>query len=673
MVERRADSKIVLRVTDFGIGGLAAQPVLERSRSASLQENMASVLTGSYSPLYASPQQVRGDQPDPRDDVYALGVIWYQLLTGDLTSPAPTGRRWVDGLRRQGMSDAAIDLLSSCFESDPAHRPDDAGILADLLQKLPRSTSAKPADAAAELLLAEAASSPTLKPSRALREGEAPSEPTARSGEANREGKPPGKPTPEPARTEPRHAGTPRSEFALYEVRVEPEARAAVSARPNPFVGWFSGARHWVAAGLLGLAGLLGVILYITTDNGTVKITGSDPRMTVLIDGQEVRIENLGQPITFRTGPHKLQVKRDGLEFKTDSFQIRRGAETVLDVTYTPKLAAADRGPAATPKPAESRRAETNPSTPVPSMPESRRETTKPAANSPAPAPSEPEYVTTRVGQIKLKRIPAGKFLMGSRDGEGGTDEHPQHGVRITRPFYLGVTEVTRGQFRLFVDDTNYKTEAENDGKGGYGWNEQTKEFEQNPKFTWQNAGFEQTDEHPVVNVSWNDATEFAKWLSQKEGKTYRLPTEAEWEYACRAGTKTAYLCGDDPEGLAAVANIADGTAKEKYPDWTSSIKARDGYVYTAPVGRFRTNAFGLYDMHGNVWEWCLDGYDGEYYKQSPADDPPGPSGSSPRVFRGGSWCCQPVDCRSANRSGRAPGGRGISLGFRLAVSQSGG
>ena len=111
----------MLRVTDFGIGGLAAQPVLERVALVVVAEgNMSSVLTGSYSPLYASPQQMRGDKPDPRDDVYALGVIWYQLLNGDLASPAPTGRRWVDELRKRGMSDAAVDLLSSCFESDPA-------------------------------------------------------------------------------------------------------------------------------------------------------------------------------------------------------------------------------------------------------------------------------------------------------------------------------------------------------------------------------------------------------------------------------------------------------------------------------------------------------------------------------------------------------------------------
>ena len=114
--------------------------------------NMASVLTGSYSPLYASPQQMRGDKPDPRDDVYALGVIWYQLLTGDLSSPAPTGRRWVDELRKRGMSDAGVDLLASCFESSPGHRPDDAGVLFELLQSLPTSgSSAKPAGSKGKL------------------------------------------------------------------------------------------------------------------------------------------------------------------------------------------------------------------------------------------------------------------------------------------------------------------------------------------------------------------------------------------------------------------------------------------------------------------------------------------------------------------------------------------
>ena len=128
-----------------------------------------------------------------------------------------------------------------------------------------------------------------------------------------------------------------------------------------------------------------------------------------------------------------------------------------------------------------------------------------------------------------------------------------------------------------------------------------------------------------MVNVSWNDAVAFCKWLSRKEGKTYRLPTEAEWEYACRAGTTTRYYSGDDPETLAKVANVADATAKAKFPDWKWTIKASDGYVFTAPVGQFKPNAFGLYDMHGNAWQWCADWYGKDYYGKSPVDDPKGP------------------------------------------------
>jgi formylglycine-generating enzyme required for sulfatase activity len=288
--------------------------------------------------------------------------------------------------------------------------------------------------------------------------------------------------------------------------------------------------------------------------------------------------------------------------------------------------------------------------------------------------------ITNSIG-MRLTLIPAGEFLMGSPDDEkeARDREKPQHRVRITQPFYLGVTEVTRGQFRRFVDETDYQTEAEKDGKGGWGWSEEAKKragprqprFEQNPRYTWQNPGFEQTDEHPVVNVSWNDAVAFAAWLSRKEGKTYRLPTEAEWEYACRAGTTTRYSCGDDPEGLAAVGNIADGTVKAKYPDWPGTIAARDGYIYTAPAGKFQPNRFGLYDMHGNVFEWCSDGFADEYYKQSPVDDPPGAAGAALRVLRGGGWALEPPGCRSAWRSRHEPEFRSSTVGFRLARVQS--
>jgi formylglycine-generating enzyme required for sulfatase activity len=295
------------------------------------------------------------------------------------------------------------------------------------------------------------------------------------------------------------------------------------------------------------------------------------------------------------------------------------------------------------------------------------------AASRPVPdVGGSPKEMTNSIG-MKFALIKAGEFLMGSpdTDKDAADVEKPQHRVRITRPFYLGVHEVTRGQFRRFVDEAGYQTEAEKDGKGGYGWNEDTKKFEQNPRFTWREAGFEQTDEHPVVNVIWNDAVAFAEWLSRKEGKSYRLPTEAEWEYACRAGTTTRFVCGDDPEGLAEVGNVADGTAKAKYPNWKETIAAQDGFVYTAPVGRYRPNAWGLYDMHGNVWEWCWDWYGKDFYKSARVVDPAGPLRASARVIRGGGWGEYPRRCRSADRGRSVPGFRSFNLGFRLAAFQS--
>jgi formylglycine-generating enzyme required for sulfatase activity len=240
---------------------------------------------------------------------------------------------------------------------------------------------------------------------------------------------------------------------------------------------------------------------------------------------------------------------------------------------------------------------------------------------------------------------------------------------------------VTVGQFRRFVEQTGYRTEAERDGTGGNGWNEAIKKWERDPKYTWRNPGFTQADDHPVVDVSWNDAVAFGDWLSGQDGLKpfdhvhargpwdgdgYRLPTEAEWEYACRAGTTTRYQGGDDPETLAQVGNIADGTFKAKLSGWTSAVTAQDGYVYTAPVGRFRANAFGLYDMHGNVWEWCLDGYEADYYKKAPGADPLSSSQAASRVSRGGSWDYLSRDVRSAYRARDAPVHRYSNVGFRV-------
>ncbi len=283
---------------------------------------------------------------------------------------------------------------------------------------------------------------------------------------------------------------------------------------------------------------------------------------------------------------------------------------------------------------------------------------------------------------IEFALIPAGEFEMGSRMTPKELaakfsqwnaveayfeDECPPNRVKIPQ-FYLGQHEVTVGQFRQFVTADSYQTEAEADGKGGYGFDEAKATFVKDPKYTWRNPGFTQADDHPVVNVSWNDAQRFCVWLRDKEGTKYRLPTEAEWEYACKAGTNTLWWNGDDPEATAKIGNVADGTAKAKF-DSFNAISARDGYVFTAPVGKFPANPFGLFDMHGNVFEWCEDVYDAKLCagRSGTTENPRSSSGSEYRVLRGGSWFFEPLISRSAYRTGDTPDNRIITVGFRLA------
>jgi formylglycine-generating enzyme required for sulfatase activity len=293
---------------------------------------------------------------------------------------------------------------------------------------------------------------------------------------------------------------------------------------------------------------------------------------------------------------------------------------------------------------------------------------------------SQPSAEIRNSLEMRLVLIPPGKFMMGSPDGTSGgkaedgrkQDEY-LHPVEITRPLYLGAHEVTRGQFSRFVDEDHYQTDAEKPGSaGGGGYDAKRKylvPFER--QYTWRYPGFEQSDEHPVVNVSWNDAQAFCRWLSQKEKKKYRLPSEAEWEYACRAQTQTRFYNGDGDQDLLHVGNVADLSFKQVFgdPEWTT-LPGNDGYSFTAPVGKFQANRLGLFDMHGNVGEWCEDRYEADYYKSAPLHDPPGPTGDGKfRVYRGGSFLNAPKDCRCARRYGiLEPDCPQCYVGFRVVL-----
>ncbi len=258
-----------------------------------------------------------------------------------------------------------------------------------------------------------------------------------------------------------------------------------------------------------------------------------------------------------------------------------------------------------------------------------------PLSSEPAPGST----ITNSLG-AKLAYIPAAEFLMGSPASEKGRDDYEtQHRVKLTKPFYLGVHEVTQGEWKAVMGDEPWKNK------------------------TYAKAG----SSYPATYVSWDDAVKFCAALTKREraagritaAQSYRLPTEAEWEYACRAGTTTRFSFGDD----------ASYSQLKNYA-WFGENAYDIGEKYAHSVGLKKPNAWGLYDMHGNVYEWCSD-WSGDY-PQGAVTDPQGPNAGSYRVYRGGSWFSFPQGARSANRNRLTPGYRRFSMGFRVALSPAG-
>ena len=280
--------------------------------------------------------------------------------------------------------------------------------------------------------------------------------------------------------------------------------------------------------------------------------------------------------------------------------------------------------------------------------------------------------------------------------------EKDQFIAKISKAFLIGKNEVTVGQFKEFVKSTGYKTDAEKSSTGMIvfkpekhkkNWNKNTWAhfFQPDKSKSWKSPGFEQSDHHPVVGVSWNDAKAFCKWLSKKEGKTYRLPTEAEWEYVCKAGTSTHFSFGNKIRNVIHTkANIGNVELEKLYPDmvqrqWLLDIKIdkADKFPHTAPVGSFPANPWGVNDMHGNVWEWCEDYYNQFTYKKNstvkgkkksktkntvvdPLNTEKENEFADHRVTRGGSWYSGPMTVRSTSRGFYDAPESASYLGFRV-------
>ena len=229
---------------------------------------------------------------------------------------------------------------------------------------------------------------------------------------------------------------------------------------------------------------------------------------------------------------------------------------------------------------------------------------------------------------MKFRLIPAGSFMMGSSaDEPDREDNETQHRVEISRDFYLGKFEVTQGQWKSVMG-----TEP------------------------WKGKSFvEEGDDYAATCVSWHDALAFCQKLSSRDGVEYRLPSEVEWEYACRGGTESAYSFGADASDLG------------KYA-WYDENANDIGEKYAHEVGEKLSNHFGMHDMQGNAYEWCGDWYGEDYYSNSPKRDPCGPNSGSSRVLRGGSWFNGAIYCRSARRNSNDPAFRDSGIGFRVVL-----
>ncbi len=267
--------------------------------------------------------------------------------------------------------------------------------------------------------------------------------------------------------------------------------------------------------------------------------------------------------------------------------------------------------------------------------------------------------------------VPAGSYRMGSPSWEQGRDDNegPVHAVTFRAPFALGVYEVTVAEFGRFADETGYRTAAERDPEKGCLTleNPTRSKWEYTAGRSWRDLEYEIKGGQPVVCVSWNDAKKYAAWLSEIAGVPYRLPSESEWEYAARAGSETKYHFGNDETQLCAYGNVADETPLPNGNAWTNKAGCSDGAAYPTRVGTYRPNAFGLHDMHGNVWEWTEDCWNGSY-RGAPSDGSAWLSGDcAKRVLRGGSWNDEPALLRAANRFWDPTDERNGSIGFRVA------
>jgi formylglycine-generating enzyme required for sulfatase activity len=617
-----------LKITDFGLARTADDASISQS----------GIIAGT--PMYMAPEQALGQTLDQRADLFSLGSVLYQMVAG----------------RPPFRANTAVAVLKRVAEDTPRDIreiiPETPQWLCDIIAKLHAKNPVDRYQSAREVADVLADCEAQLKANARLKD----------------------------------YSRIPRSKPRRSRRRDRVDDAAFI---PIPIIGLVdaisrSGRRTWVVVAaavlLLALAGASwfgGAATLYFSDRGELELLPEAGLVSVIvlqnnegvIDGDKLHAPvtdwldmKASHTLNLPPGRYQLNVGTWPAGTHISQWEVTTSgllgsAEVMVPVINGSAIVTVERGRRVTIR----ARMRTNRPRPAPLADTSLD--AKQAQEASAKQLGVPVEAVNSIG-MKLRLIPPGKFVMGSSNEEIDfwfkqnvadwvkeplPSEGPQHEVEITQPFYIGQTEVTVGQFRQFVKATGYQTQAEREG-GAYR-HFPIGDWKMYADANWLNPGFGQTDDHPVVCVSWHDAVEYCNWLSKQEGKPYRLPAEAEWEYSCRAGSKGRWSFGDDDGDLSKYARIGPNS------QW-----------HTWPMAGLKPNAWGLHDMHGNVWELCQDLYDANYYQTGPPKDPPGPGAGSARVTRGGSWCDDPVSCRAPFRCRVDPGRPDDNIGFRVVL-----
>jgi formylglycine-generating enzyme required for sulfatase activity/serine/threonine protein kinase len=640
------DSKVSgrARILDFGLARLT-----EGTGDQHLTQS--GMVLGT--PAYMAPEQAEGEKLDGRADLFSLGVIVYRLCTGELPFKG----------------NSTLATLAALVTRDPpppaAVNPATPPALSDLVMWLLRKDREARIGSAKEVLtevqrlereLAAGTTSESQFASESISEADAASVSSSPVVEAASVGK------------------TGDASFsASTMLQVAGDITASQLGRLNRV---FPPNRRWTAFAAAAAAIVLaGIVLYWATDKGTVRIEINAPGITAQFDDDGATLSQADrQPIKLSSGKHGLRIKYGALEFETDKFVLPRGETIDLKVELLPgkvQVVQGNKTIGERPWPPAVANVDVKGwplDAPPPAIAPFDAAQAKTHQEAWAKYLGVPVEYINSIG-MKFRLIPPGEFMMGSTPEEieaalavAGNNEHwkehirsetPQHKVILTQAIYLGVHEVTQAQYEQVMGQNPSHFAATGPGKDAV-------------------VGMD-TTHHPVELVSWNDAAEFCAKLSEKEqlrpcyfrsgetvtmldGNGYRLPTEAQWEFACRAGTTTKYWIGDQDESLGQAA-------------WLG----RNSGGRTHAVGELKANPLGLYDIHGSVWEWVQDWWEPTYYGQfqeKPALDPGGPSSAgSRRVLRGGYWGLNASFCRASSRGAVDPTYRYCNIGFRVALA----